>query len=135
MNNAIMYDPCIHCVDKNCSICKITYQRNHIIGEHGYCKYCFNARVDEKIFHGSLDPYDECLTDDNDFSSHCIGVSCKPDKYNMMFNSGNGVPVNIECRVHVDNYGWLQVSKYYPKYCPECGRRLDEYEKELDQDD
>lgn len=134
MNNAIMYDPCIRCVDKNCSICKITYQRNHIIGDHEYCKYCFNARVDEKIFQGSLDVYDECLTDNNDFSSHSIGHSHKPCSYDMMLNAGNGVPVNIEVRHHDNTHGWYTIMKYYPKYCPECGRRLNEYKKELEQD-
>ena len=77
--------------------------------------------------------YDECLTDNNDFSSHGVGHSPTPCRYDMMLNAGNGVPVNIEVRYHDNTHGWCTIMKYCPKYCPECGRRLNEYE-EVEQD-
>ena len=136
MSTALMYSPCETCTTKQCSICEITYRKARAIEpDVRYCKYCFNARIDEKYFHGSLDVYDECLTDDNDFSSHSIGHSHKPCSYSLMLNAGNGVPVNIEGRHHDDTCGWYTVLKYYPKYCPECGRRLNEYKAEAEHGD
>jgi hypothetical protein len=46
----------------------------------------------------------------------------------MYFNSGMGVACNIElCHWHPKN-GWTPIAKYFPKFCPECGRKLEEYQ-------
>jgi hypothetical protein len=43
-----------------------------------------------------------------------------------MFNSGMGKPCEIEFR-NWYNGRWHAVGYYYPKFCPECGRELNEY--------
>lgn len=82
------------------------------------CGYCYNAR---------LEPECTDLSDDNDFSSACIGESSKG--FRFMLSSGCGRPVRIELEYWSDSlHMWLTVGHYYPKFCPECGRKLDEYE-------
>ena len=95
------------------------------------CKFCYNAYVWAKEPHKEEDYFDEGLHDSNDFSSITIGHGAS--KTQMYINSGNGEAVNIEvCRWTPGGYqghdGWVTVAKYYPKFCPECGRKLDEYE-------
>jgi hypothetical protein len=57
-------------------------------------------------------------------------VACNlPNSYQhrLYLNSGGGEAVNIEvCELY--NGRWHTVGKYYPKFCPECGRSLLEYE-------
>lgn len=94
-----------------------------------YCKFCFNARVYEPTMEEQLDPQNTPLTDDNDSSSHVVGENMRPYR-SITINSGNGEPLNIEfLEWAVTRERWETVGKYYPKFCPECGRRLDEYEK------
>lgn len=132
MGTALMYDPCFKCDRKMCSMCELTYRRNkQLIDEQekkSYCKYCFNARVYKPADEELMDPFATELTDENDFSSCSIG-HCHSKERRFMINSGNGHPVNIEFDL-LDNRTneWHIVGKYYPKYCPECGRRLDEYD-------
>lgn len=91
-----------------------------------YCEYCFNARV----YDDPSNEYDETpLTDTNDFSSHSVGTSLQ--KHRLMISSGCGKPLRIE----VDHWNeqreeWVTVGRYTPNYCPNCGRKLDEYNKE-----
>lgn len=75
------------------------------------CDFCCNARVCH------------CLSDDNDFSSCSLG-GC--DKIRLMINSGYGKPVNLSVEKLVDNFGWSVCFRFYPKYCPNCGRLLTE---------
>lgn len=90
------------------------------------CNFCFNAYVDSKLPETEDDVYfGNELTDDNDGSSATIGKSA--NNFQMYFNSGMGKPCNIEVCTWLENYGWSHVSVYYPKFCPECGRNLDEY--------
>lgn len=94
------------------------------------CRFCYNARVWAKEPHSEEDYFDEGLNDTNDFSSCTIGNSSS--RTQMYINSGNGKAVNIEvCRWVKGGYrgkdGWVTVAKYYPKFCPECGRPLNEY--------
>jgi hypothetical protein len=45
-----------------------------------------------------------------------------------MISSGYGEPVRMEIDHWYEHLReWRTVGKYYPKYCPECGRKLDEY--------
>lgn len=92
-----------------------------------YCNFCFNAHVDNKIPKKEED-YESFLDDTNDFSSCDIGTS---DKHiSLMLNTGHGEATNIEVR-EWGKWGkddcWHTVAVYYLKYCPECGRKLDEY--------
>ena len=121
---------CIH--KKINNICKLTneecsYPCDKFTTEKSYCKYCFNARVYKPTDEELMDPFATELTDENDSSSICVGMSCEHLRF--MISSGYGEPVRIE----IDEYlpklkEWHTFGKYYPKYCPECGRRLDEYD-------
>ena len=92
-----------------------------------YCKYCFNARIYKPTEKELMDPFATELTDENDSSSCCVGTSHNNTR--LMISSGYGEPVRIEIDKFFEDYQeWHTVGKYYPKYCPECGRRLDEYE-------
>lgn len=90
------------------------------------CAFCFNAYVYAKIPKTEEELYfGENLDDSNDGSSCGIGFTDKT--HSMYFNSGMGKPCNIEvCEWGIDNM-WHPVAIYYPKFCPECGRKLDEY--------
>ena len=93
-----------------------------------YCKYCFNARVYKPTDEELMDPFSTELTDENDFSSCGVGTSYNNTR--LMITSGHGEPVRIEIDKFFEDYQeWHTVGKYYPKYCPECGRRLNEYEE------
>lgn len=89
------------------------------------CHFCYNAHVWAKEPHDDEDYFDGGLHDDNDGSSCGIGHS--GTSYQIWFNSGMGMPCNIELSHWQEGYGWSPVAKYYPKFCPECGRKLDEY--------
>jgi hypothetical protein len=122
-----------YCV--NCSLCPHYVNEPTSITQSAakeaktYCKYCFNARVYEPTDEEVMSPYAIHLTDDNDSSSHSIGVYEKEKRF--MISSGNGEPVRIEFEYWEPQWRqWLPIGKYYPKYCPECGRRLNEYDKE-----
>ena len=95
-----------------------------------YCKFCFNARVYEPTEEEQMNPFNTELTDDNDSSSIVVGKHMRPYR-SIMINSGHGEPLNIEfLEWAVTRERWETVGKYYPKFCPECGRRLDEYDED-----
>ena len=90
------------------------------------CPFCFNAYVYAKMPKTEEELYfGDDLTDDNDSSSCGIGRAAKD--FSIMFNSGMGKPCEIEFRQWGIGNMWHTVGYYYPKYCPECGRKLDEY--------
>lgn len=94
--------------------------------EEYQCPFCFNAYVYAKMPKTEEEEYFGTeLNDTNDFSSSTIGFH--RNDICMYINSGNGEPVNIETCEWI-NDRWHTVAIYYPKYCPECGRKLDEYE-------
>jgi hypothetical protein len=95
------------------------------------CNFCFNAHVYNSLPKTEEDYYDVGIDNSNDMCAMTIGESAS--KHQMYFNSGNGRPCNIEvCEWKENGYhgkpGWATVGRYYPKFCPECGRKLDEYE-------
>ena len=135
MSYALEYDPCFNCDKKDimCSMCELTYHRNKQIIEEKtkqiYCKYCFNARIYKPTDEELMDPYNTELTDENDSSSCGVGHCFSRDR-RFMINSGHGHPVNIEFEEWTEKMPeWHRVGIYYPKYCPECGRKIDEYDR------
>ena len=135
MSYALGYDPCFKCDKKDilCSMCELNYHRNKQITDQEdkqqYCKFCFNARVYKPTDEELMNPFNTELTDENDSSSCGVGRG-SPD-FRLMISSGHGEPLRVEVdkwSVHIEQ--WVTVAKYYPKHCPECGRRLDEYEKD-----
>lgn len=81
------------------------------------CYMCSNAWVDDE------------LLDETDFSSKLIG-KCRRG-YRLSIDAGNGVPVRIVVEtLDKKTRQNVTVAKYFPKYCPNCGRRLDEYDEE-----
>ena len=92
-----------------------------------YCKYCFNARIYKPTEEEMMDPFNTELTDENDSSSCGVGHCSKDTRF--MITSGYGAPLRIEVDRWNDSVKeWHTVGRYYPKYCPECGRLLDEYD-------
>ena len=95
------------------------------MSEHKYCRFCFNSRIYEET---EDDWFNTPLTDENDSCSIGVGDYCK-DRC-IRISSGNGEPTRIEFdEWFKDLRRWITTAKYYPKYCPECGRKIDEYER------
>lgn len=80
------------------------------------CYMCLNARLDDD------------LTDKDDFSSIGVGNSVKGVR--MSIDAGYGKPLRVIVTMWDKK---LQVNKiigdYYPKFCPNCGRPIIEYEE------
>lgn len=87
--------------------------------ESMFCSYCLNATQCED------------LDETNDFSSCGIGENAESRGTWLMLDSSKVGGVNIQARQvwlekdGGDNYIHC-VARYYPKYCPECGRLLKE---------
>ena len=82
------------------------------------CQFCDNGRTNED------------LSDDTDYGSATInGIRYDDKEYRLMLSYGWGKPTRVELDVWNDKrQEWsLHVLQYYPKFCPECGRRLSEY--------
>ena len=92
-----------------------------------YCGFCFNSRVYHPTEEELQDPFRSELTDENDFSSICVGHSC--NGHNLYLSSGAGRPMRFEVFAYNEKIRENQlVGLYSPKFCPECGRALTEYE-------
>lgn len=89
------------------------------------CHFCFNAHVWHALERADEDLFETPLTDENDASSVTIGST--DTGYQMYFNSGRGAACNIELMRWRPDYGWAPIARYFPKFCPECGRALTEY--------
>lgn len=75
------------------------------------CSFCLNARVCDD------------LTDSNDSSSYSVGKASKG--FHMFVSSGNGSPVRIEVLQWDElSHSNFVIASYFPKYCPNCGRKL-----------
>lgn len=94
------------------------------------CNFCFNAHVHANMPEVEKNYLDEGLHDNNDSSTATVGS--KTPGFQIFLNSGGGEAVNIElCQWQEKGYqgkpGWSTIGIYYPKFCPECGRKLSEY--------
>lgn len=79
-----------------------------------FCNMCSNALVVDDLTH------------DNDFSS--ISVGDVDNGYRMSINSGNRRPVCIDVEKWDEQTKQnIVIARYYPKFCPNCGRLLFEY--------
>ena len=76
------------------------------------CRLCDNAKINSD------------LLPNEDFSSRDMGLNLPGHR--IMLSSGAGLPLRIESE-EWNGDSWHMVGKYYPKYCPECGRKIVEY--------
>lgn len=67
----------------------------------------------------------EGLTEDNDLSYFSIGNTLKDHR--ILIGCGNGRAPRILFEKET-NEGMDLVGIYYPKYCPNCGRKITEYQ-------
>lgn len=67
----------------------------------------------------------EGLTEDNDLSYFSIGDTLKD--YRILIGSGDGKAPRILFE-QKGSKGMDLVGIYYPKYCPNCGRKITEYQ-------
>lgn len=78
------------------------------------CYMCNNALVDNDLSY------------DTDMSACSIG-KCIDSKLRLMLCSGNRKPTRIELESWTELYGWRKIGEYQPNFCPNCGRKLIEY--------
>lgn len=78
------------------------------------CRWCSSCRTDHN------------LTNENDFHAGTVGMTTP--KYQIMIESGNNDAPRIEFnRWNESDQMWHTIGAYYPKYCPECGRKITEW--------
>ena len=95
------------------------------MSETKYCRFCFNSRIYQET---EDDWCSTPLTDENDSCS--ISVGRWADNRRILISSGDRKSTRIEFdEWFEDGQGWITTARYYPKYCPECGRKIDEYER------
>lgn len=79
-----------------------------------HCRWCNNCKVDHH------------LNEENDFHAGTVGDTAP--RYQIMIETGNRDSCRIEFNCWDDKTKmWHTVGRYYPKYCPECGRKIEEY--------
>lgn len=82
-----------------------------------YCKFCCNATVEPE------------LDSDNDLSY--MGVGKTAENCSMHIRSGNGQStVLLISQYDKELQENINIGVYRMKYCPECGRRLNENENQ-----
>lgn len=96
--------------------------------EKVYCKYCFNARIFEENTEEEywLNP----ITEENDFGACTIDNLREQGKRIMMAHGYREAPRILAEEWSERRSEWVTTAIYYPKFCPECGRKIDEYDKE-----
>jgi hypothetical protein len=84
------------------------------------CRFCANNRTNPEW---ELDEEQVC---------YAMTIGDTENGYRIMFNKNPYRPLEIE----FDKWNgqlnppiWQAVGIYYPKFCPECGRKIDEYDR------
>lgn len=84
------------------------------------CKFCQNNRTNpEWELHE-----EQC--------AYAMGIGQSADGYRIMINKQPYWPLCLDFDCWSTNSKtpqWQLVGHYYPKYCPECGRKIDEYDR------
>ena len=84
------------------------------------CRFCANNRAN---------PEWEL---DEEQVSYAMTVGMTEKGYRVMINKDPYRPLEITFDAWNDKLKtpqWQQMGGYYPKYCPECGRKIDEYDR------
>ena len=84
------------------------------------CKFCSNNRTN---------PEWEL---DEEQVSYAMTIGTSEKGYRVMYNKVPYRPLEITFDVWREDLNpsqWLQVAGYFPKYCPECGRKIEEYDR------
>ena len=84
------------------------------------CRFCENNRTNPEW---ELDEEQCCY-------AMTIGMTEKG--YRIMLNKDPYKPLEItfdKWRDDLRPKQWIQVGGYFPKHCPECGRKIDEYDR------
>lgn len=75
---------------------------------------CDNARINDRLLY------------DNDYSAILLNDSTDGN-LRMLICSGWQKPLRIDVEVWLNDL-WCVACRYYPKYCPNCGRKIVEYQ-------
>lgn len=84
------------------------------------CKFCANNRTNPEWE----------LEEDQVFYAMSVGKS--ENSTRIMFVKNPNEPLMLEVSRWNDKINpqqWQPVGYYYPKFCPECGRKIDEYDR------
>ena len=84
------------------------------------CKFCGNNRTNSE------------WELDEEQVSYAMTIGASENGYRVMYNKVPYRPLEIIFDVWRENLNptqWVQVGSYFPKYCPECGRKIDEYDR------
>lgn len=85
------------------------------------CRFCANNRTNPEW---ELDE-EQC--------SYALSCGKADTKYRLMFDKNPHEPLLIIAERWNEKLNppiWQLVGYYYPKFCPECGRKIDEYKRE-----
>ena len=84
------------------------------------CRFCLNNRTN---------PEWEL---DEEQVSYAMTIGRSEKGIRMMLNKNPHEPLMVEVSRWNDKINpqqWQLVGYYYPKFCPECGRKIDEYDR------
>jgi len=84
------------------------------------CRFCANNRTNLEWE----------LDEEQVFYAMTVGMT--EDGYRIMYNKKPYRPLELifeKWNSKLSPTVWQTMGVYYPKYCPECGRKIDEYDR------